>query len=328
MTSDEGHLLDDDDRDFADEEGNWKPEKRTKTKSGTGMVAVAAEVDVVAEKSARRKKLSKKAFEKRLKKEKESKSRQSKEGTQAWLVSQFFVASKTKANYMVCRMCNAPYNADGGASNLTKHLRKRHGTEFQKAQLEAAQGKDSAGFVETVVKAKETRQKRQTTFKLAVDEEGEVTQLARQKLSLVVWLINCQLPFNSFESNDWARFAKYAKITVDSAYLMKQTTRALRDVVVSQAEKELSQCSGITVTADLWTSVARQKYLVITYHGLKATSFEFVHHVLDLLESEPIMFDCRRAVEHFFNIDNSDDVLSSPSRGNYASDLRLDYSAG
>jgi hypothetical protein len=102
------------------------------------------------------------------------------------------------------------------------------------------------------------------------------------KLSLLIWAINSQVPFNPFESEDWKRFAMEAGIEVDSAYLMKQATSELRDVVVMQARAALKDCTGVSVTADLWTSIAGQKYLVMTYHGLNS-EFKFVHHVLDLV---------------------------------------------
>jgi hypothetical protein len=44
------------------------------------------------------------------------------------------------------------------------------------------------------------------------------------------------------------------------------------------------------VTFDAWTSLAGQKYLAITYHGIRRDTFELVSMVLDLVPTTSQLF--------------------------------------
>ncbi len=62
------------------------------------------------------------------------------------------------------------------------------------------------------------------------------------------------------------------------------------DIIKGKARARLLSCPGISLTFDLWTSMAGTKYLVITYHGITFPGHERVTHLLDLLPIEGSSF--------------------------------------
>ncbi len=113
-------------------------------------------------------------------------------------------------------------------------------------------------------------------------QDGAVHNLAKTRLSLLAWAIKSSIPFSPFDAKEFGEFANHAGFSLDSAYEMKKKTATLHSVFEDLAEARLANCISVSITANMWTSLADGHYLVLTYHGIDPRTFEMVHHVLDL----------------------------------------------
>jgi len=182
----------------------------------------------------------------------------------------------------VCKLCHQKKAVGSGLSNLTSHLAHKHEKLWKKALEENDRSTLMEPYVKTLIGSQGIAQQPTVSTHFKVTRDGKLTKKYKIMMSLLVWVLECQIPFNAVESLHFRRFGEEMDKELFSAYHLKTNLSLLYDVVVSLARANLKECAGFTITADMWTSIAGQKYLVITYHGV-TRAFERVHHVLDLV---------------------------------------------
>jgi hypothetical protein len=229
-----------------------------------------------------RKKVSKVQF---LKKAMTDKIDVSKLKSKGSLAALFFEDLKDDKGSYRCKLCHQPKASAGNYSNLVKHLDHVHRTHWAALQNEHKAKKDVVAFLKNIlagsVKTDTPRASTQSTIRSWL-QDGAVHNLAKTRLSLLVWAIKSSIPFNPFDAKEFGEFASHAGFSLDSAYEMKKKTATLHSVFGGLAEARLAKCSSVSITADMWTSLADEHYLVLTYHGIDPRTFEMIHHVLDL----------------------------------------------
>ncbi len=184
-----------------------------------------------------------------------------------------------------CRLCNEEKKSSLNLSNLVTHLTSRHEEFWKAVNAEHEKKKSVVDFIKSYLDAHgKVGAKPLTQRKLDqwLDDSGTVHNLAKAKLSLLIWGIKCHIAFNAFEAKEFRAFADHAGIAFDSAHEMKEKTTVLYHSIVGLVEGRLALCPSVCVTADMWTSISDGHYLVLTYHGINPETFEVVHHVLDL----------------------------------------------
>ncbi len=211
--------------------------------------------------------------------------KESKIGTKAWMAKLCFL--EITAESFECQFCHQVKKvpSPSNVSNLVGHLEKVHKKEWNRLQTENKKG-NADGFVKTLYtdrkKIELSKQNSQPSLKNWL-LDNEISPVARVKLSFLIWLIDSQIAFNPVDSKHFERFKNQARLNLDSSFVMKQSAATLRNMVQRLAEARLQKCPAVSVSADLWTSTAAQKYIVGTYHGVDQESMELVHHVLDLV---------------------------------------------
>jgi hypothetical protein len=235
-------------------------------------------------------KVNKTQFKTSLKKRQKQEviQKQKKQGTKGWAASLYFSPLECGSMQHECKLCNRIIRiTPANNSNLSTHLKLMHADDWVSCLEKMNDGKtDMEAFVKITTKSQKANVSSQTltqTSMMAWVNGNGITQLARVKLSILIWLIHSQIAFHPFGTKHFDRFKCESKILLDSPHLMKQSTASLHAVVRQLAEDRLSRCLGVSVSADLWTSLAKRKYLVITYHGIIYEDFELIHHVLDLI---------------------------------------------
>ena len=224
------------------------------------------------------------ASKKKFKKEAEKKYRSARQGSQRWLTTLIFDLKKGSKGSYICKLCGGEKRSPNNESNLVTHMKSRH-EKVWKGLGEANKRGDAGNYAKTLLKSREISSSVRVSSQSSLSDwlhEGEVSKAARTKIAFLIWALESQLAYHVFDSRHFARFKETASLQLDSAYLMKNATSVLYSVVVGQATAILRACAGVSVTGDLWTSLAGHKYLVLTYHGL-TRNFESVHHALDLI---------------------------------------------
>ncbi len=222
-----------------------------------------------------------------------------KTGTVAWGASLCFHPGDEGKS--ICRFCNhvvkmgGPLKTDGTrsytTSNLVLHLNGPHKQTWLRIQ-EKLGGKDSDGvtsFIDTLcaVNTKDTKSAAKADASIQkLLLQGGVTHRVEVNLAFLAWLVDSQVPFNSIENDTFKTFLIHSKLMVDSSFKMKESLGVMLDIVKAEGRERLSKCPGVSLTFDLWTSIASSKYLIVTYHGVMLPTFERVHHVLDLIPVE------------------------------------------
>jgi hypothetical protein len=202
--------------------------------------------------------------------------------TQGALAGLFFQSTDIDETFL-CKLCDKGIKSGGGVSNLVKHLLRMHKSEWEKCKKDHQGGNDAKKFVQDIVSARRGSEKKQLPLDKWFDN-GTVTTLASRNLALLVWAIRHQIAFYPFEpKQEWKQFADASKLVLDSPYQMKKSTETLSSVIQSMAEERFANCTGISITGDMWSAFTGHKSLVMTYHALDPVSFDMKHHVLDLM---------------------------------------------
>jgi hypothetical protein len=204
--------------------------------------------------------------------------------TKASLAALFYERVEGVEDIFCCKLCLQQKKSKSNLSNLIHHLDNMHKENWEALRREHIAKRDVIAFAKTLftqIGKTGTKKLSQSSLKMWV-QDGSLHKLAKTKLSLLVWAIKSHLPFYPFDSKEFIEFANQAGFAADSAYLMKKHTATLRSLFQRNAEERLAQCSSVSISADMWTSVADSHYLVMTYHGIDPKTFELVHHLLDL----------------------------------------------
>lgn len=104
----------------------------------------------------------------------------------------------------------------------------------------------------------------------------------RVQVSLLNFLIANSLPFSLIDSVYFEQFCKEVGVALPSEGSVLKLLDPLYMIVMESLERKFRDSGLFSITFDLWTSVAKQKYMAVTYHSMTAT-FEPFDFVLDLV---------------------------------------------
>jgi hypothetical protein len=107
-------------------------------------------------------------------------------------------------------------------------------------------------------------------------------KLLRLQVSLVNFLIANSLPFVILDSVFFEQFCSEAGVVLQTEGTVMKILQPLYEIVVAEMEGLYRAAGLFSLTFDMWTSVAKQKYLAVTYHSM-SSEFELFGFVLDLV---------------------------------------------
>jgi hypothetical protein len=81
-------------------------------------------------------------------------------------------------------------------------------------------------------------------------------------------IVACALPFSLIDSQFFKDWLTVMGFKLPSEGTIKKILPSLYDCVLREQEAFVLKCNFFSVTFDMWTSVAKQKYLVTTYHTM------------------------------------------------------------
>jgi hypothetical protein len=176
-----------------------------------------------------------------------------------------------------------------GTSNLYKHVKIWHADLIESAISVFNDGQDVRQHVKSVLVQMQQDALNRKKAKLAsVQVGGKIVKMGgrvRKEVALLLWLVQQNIAFHALESRFFKDFMQQCKITLDSKWTIVKLLPVIYQTVLRKQELKLQSCGVYSITLDLWTSLAAQKYLVVTYHAL-SQDFHFVHGALDLIPFE------------------------------------------
>jgi hypothetical protein len=90
------------------------------------------------------------------------------------------------------------------------------------------------------------------------------------------------LPFAVIDSSFFECFCEEAGIKLQSEGSVTKLLQPLYSIVLTLLEDMFRECGFFSLTFDLWTSLAKQKYLAVTFHST-TPEFELLSFPLDLI---------------------------------------------
>jgi hypothetical protein len=177
---------------------------------------------------------------------------------------------------------NVVKQVGGGTSNLITHARTWHKDVVDGLVKASNDHKDVEsefqGMLEAAVPPS-TDQRSMEHFANVVSRSktGFETQLA-----LLIMIVGCSLPFSIIDSKYFKDWMSVLGRSLQSEGTIKKMLAPLYDTVRLEQEAFVRKCGFFTTTFDLWTSIAKQKYLVTTYHTMDE-GFSLFSAPLDLI---------------------------------------------
>lgn len=177
---------------------------------------------------------------------------------------------------------NVVRQVGGGTSNLITHARTWHKDVVDGLVKASNDHKDVEsefqGMLEAAVPPS-TDQRSMEHFANVVSRSktGFETQLA-----LLIMIVGCSLPFSIIDSKYFKDWMSVLGRSLQSEGTIKKMLAPLYDTVRLEQEAFVRKCGFFTTTFDLWTSIAKQKYLVTTYHTMDE-GFSLFSAPLDLI---------------------------------------------
>lgn len=171
-------------------------------------------------------------------------------------------------------------------SHLVEHARKFHLEQFLEMQKAYAEGKDVetefAAMLKTLESEKEQKKLVALRAKEADRRVSKVKGRVRKEVALLLWFVNAHIPFHVIESEQFETFLRECDVKLDCRTTIMKLLPVVYAVALQFQEDQFRKCASYALTFDLWTSVAQQKYFILTYHGI-TSEFEMIHAALDLV---------------------------------------------
>jgi hypothetical protein len=95
-------------------------------------------------------------------------------------------------------------------------------------------------------------------------------------------IVGCSLPFSIIDAKHFKDWMTVLGLRLQSEGTIKKMLPPLYDSVRMEQEEFVRTCGFFSITFDLWTSLAKQKYLVATYHTMDP-EFTMFSAPLDLI---------------------------------------------
>jgi hypothetical protein len=108
--------------------------------------------------------------------------------------------------------------------------------------------------------------------------------LVEKELRLVIWMVRNKIAFHALDDTSWKEMCESFGVKLSSSKTLKRYLFALSEIALRDAEKEIKESGSYSIAVDYWTSVARDKYMAITYHYADKTNLAIRSRVLDLVD--------------------------------------------
>jgi hypothetical protein len=102
------------------------------------------------------------------------------------------------------------------------------------------------------------------------------------QLALLIFLVGQSLPFSVIDSKHFKDWMTVMGYSLQSEGTIKKMLAPLYDAVMHELKEFVRKCGFFSITFDMWTSIAKQKYLVSTFHTM-SEDFEMFSAPLDLI---------------------------------------------
>ena len=206
-------------------------------------------------------------------------------------VAHVMFEATTDPNAFRCRLSSLPCEQShpslvkrtgGTTSNLISHARTYHG-DILNALIKASNDcRDLASEFDGLLAAATppTTAKKDLTAhfnKVARSKDGFEAQLA-----LLIMLVRESIPFSLIDSQSFKDWMTVLGYTLQSEGSIKKMLPPLYEAVMHEQAEFVRKSGFFSITFDMWTSIAKQKYLVATFHTL-SENFVMFSAPLDLI---------------------------------------------
>ena len=90
--------------------------------------------------------------------------------------------------------------------------------------------------------------------------------LVEKELRLVIWMVRNKIPFHTLDDSSFSEMLKSFGVQLSSSKTLKRYLLLLSEIALRHAERQIKEAGTYSIALDYWTSIARDKYLAITYH--------------------------------------------------------------
>jgi hypothetical protein len=152
------------------------------------------------------------------------------------------------------------------ASNAKSHL-KQHKNWWRVVKDASSKGLDPrAAFVDLMAKTEKRKVQGQSTLDRRLKKADEKAGLLEKELRLVIWLVRNNIPFNAVDDIAFCELLTSFGLKLSSSKTLKRYLLLLSEIALRHGEKQIKEAGMYSIALDYWTSLAKDKYLGITYH--------------------------------------------------------------
>lgn len=152
------------------------------------------------------------------------------------------------------------------AHNAKSHL-KQHKKWWGVVQDQAQKGMDpKAAFADLMAGQKRRTVQAQATLDGHLKKGQKQAGLVEKELRLVIWMVRNKISFNAVDDNSFKDLLQSFGVKLSSGKTLKRYLLLLSEIALRHAEKQIIDAGTYSIALDYWTSVAKDKYLAITYH--------------------------------------------------------------
>jgi hypothetical protein len=208
----------------------------------------------------------------------------------ASVVHHMFSKVADKAGMFECRLHNFELPSSNhpkfvkqgtiGTSNLLSHAREYHGVFVDGLVKAFNEGRDVGQEYNAAVALLRPPERGGLHRFVSTVKRSEL--LLQRHLSLLVFLISNAIPFHVVSTNSFDVWMRTLGIEYPSVVTLKKYLRPLYAVVLRVLEDTVQKCGYFSTTSDLWTSLAGEKFCVVTYHSM-THDLEMFSAPLDLI---------------------------------------------
>jgi hypothetical protein len=152
-------------------------------------------------------------------------------------------------------------------SNCQSHLVACHEKWWKTVRDVAAAGNSAeASFKSLCKQAGPLIVQQQTTLTSFIKKAHREAGKLEKELALVIWMVRNRISFESLKDKEWENMCNIWGIAVSSSDTLKRHLFPLLVVALRHGEKAVRDAGTYSLSIDYWTSLAKDKYLAISYH--------------------------------------------------------------
>lgn len=152
------------------------------------------------------------------------------------------------------------------ATNAKSHL-KQHAAWWKVVKDASEKGMDARAAFQDLMNGKKRRVvQNQETLDSHLKKGQRKPDLVEKELRLVIWMVRNRIPFNAVDDSSFKDLLQSFGVQLSSSKTLKRYLLLLSEIALRHAEKQIKKAGSYSIALDYWTSVAKDKYLAITYH--------------------------------------------------------------